>query len=234
MVKDEHFVPEMGLEIGPYLERADVTAVHHLIRYLWALECLANLGEPRAVLDVACGSGYGAYAIARRFPGARVVGVDYDAAAVAAAAGAHDLPNLEFRHGDVMRWDATIGPESFQCVVTFDTIEHVPHREIMLQNVVEHLEADGVVLLSTPCGRDEDNLTPEWAAHRIEYSARSLFDFLSRYFQTVCRPEGGDLPHLEVFDRLRGTGVNYWLKLNPVLCRGPVRVANPYAAPPGG
>jgi SAM-dependent methyltransferase len=243
VVKDEHFVPEAGLDLAPYLDRQDVGGVHHLIRYLWALECLSDeggdegnpgsgpKGDPVTVLDVACGSGYGAHEIARRFPTSRVVGADYDAPAVEEAARTFALPNLEFRVGDLMRWDETIGPGSFRCVVTFDTIEHVPHRELMLQNLVDHLDDDGLVLLSTPCGRDENNLTPDWHAHRIEYSSRSLYDFLRRYFRVVTRPEDPEFPHRDVFDRLRGTGVNYWLKMNPVLCRGPVRIDNPYPGP---
>ena len=158
----------------------------------------------------------------------RITGIDYDEEAVRFARENYGLGNLEFRQGDVMRWCDTIGSERFHCVVTFDTIEHVPHREVMLQNLVEHLHDDGTVLLSTPCGRDENNLSPEWEAHRIEYSARSLYDFLRRYFRTVARPEEPHFPHAGVFDRLKGSGVNYWLKLNPVVCRQPVRIENPY------
>jgi len=227
VITEQHFVPEMGLDLAPYLARQDIAGVHHLIRYLWAVECLADLA-PRSVLDVACGAGYGTHAIAQRFPRARVLGIDYDEQAVRLARENYRLGNLEFRRGDVMRWGDTIGPERVHCVVTFDTIEHVPHREVMLQNLVEHLHDDGTVLLSTPCGRDENNLSPEWEAHRIEYSARSLYDFLRRYFRTVSRPEEPHFPHAGVFDRLKGTGVNYWLKLNPVVCRQPVRIDNPY------
>ena len=55
MVIDEHFVPAHGLDIAPYAAAGDVGAVHHLIRYAWALECLADLPDLTAhgVLDVA-------------------------------------------------------------------------------------------------------------------------------------------------------------------------------------
>jgi len=230
VVVEEHFVPVKGLDIAPYAAAGDVGAVHHLIRYAWALECLADLRDLAAhgVVDVACGAGYGSHAIAQRFPRARVVAVDYDRTAVDFARENYRLPNLEFRHGDVTRWDETIGREAFGCVVSFDTIEHVSHREIMMQNLVNHLRDDGALLLSTPCGGDVNNLSPQWVHHKIEYAASSLFDFVSRYFRTVLRPDDGSLPHREVFDRLNGTGITYLLKMNPLLCRGPVKVPDPY------
>ena len=234
MVVEEHFVPVQGLDLAPYAAAGDVGAVHHLIRYAWALECLADVPDLMAhgLVDVACGAGYGSHAIAKRFPRVRVVGVDYDEKAVHFARQNYRLPNLEYRHGDVTRWGETIGGESYGCVVSFDTIEHVAHREIMMQNLVNHLRDDGALLLSTPCGGDVNNLSPEWEHHRIEYAAYSLFDFVSRYFRTVLRPDDGSLPHREVFDRLDGTGISYLLKMNPLLCRGPVKVPNPYRSHP--
>jgi 2-polyprenyl-3-methyl-5-hydroxy-6-metoxy-1,4-benzoquinol methylase len=228
MIVDEHFVPKDGLDLEPYLRAKNTTAVHHLIRYLWAERCLADIKGLESVLDVACGSGYGSFVLSKRFPGARVVGADYDPGAVEVASSLYSAPNLEYRVGDVTRWDETIGPDVVDAVVSFDTIEHVIHRDIMMESTVKHLRDDGVLLLSTPCGRDVNNLKPGWEHHRIEYSSASLYDFVSRYFQEILRPDDGAVPHLNVFDVLQGSGVHYWLKMNPVLCRGPIRVVNPY------
>lgn len=230
MVTDEHFVPVQGLELQPYLDAGDVTAVHHLIRYQWAIACIAELGAQRArgILDVACGAGYGSFEVGRRFPDVQVTGADYDERAIDLARKTYSLPNLEFRHADVTRWGETLGDHCYGCVVSFDTIEHVMHREIMMENLVRHLHPDGVLLLSTPCGSDVNELRPGWEHHRIEYSAASLYDFVRRYFETVLRPDAGALPHVEVFERLRGSGIDYLLRMNPVLCRDPLRIANPY------
>jgi hypothetical protein len=51
---------------------------------------------------------------------------------------------------------------------------------------------------------------------------------LRRYFSEVLRPDDGALPHLEVFERLRVTPVSYLLRMNPVACRGPIVIENPY------
>jgi 2-polyprenyl-3-methyl-5-hydroxy-6-metoxy-1,4-benzoquinol methylase len=232
VIVNEHFVPTLGLDLEPYLACGDVNGAQHLIRYRWAIETLAERAPLTSLLDLGCGNGYGCYAIARRFPRLRVVGVDRDEQAIDAGRRSYPLPNLELRVGDARRWEATLGDDHFDCVVSFDSIEHVEHRELYLEGVVEHLTPAGCLMLSTPCGWPANVLAPDWPAHKIEYSAPSLYDLLARYFRTIRRPEDGSLPKLEVFELLAGTGIPYLLLLNPVLCEQPVRILSPYRSPP--
>lgn len=227
-VEDEHYVPAKGFELESYLQAGDADGVHHLIRYLWARECALDEPRPSAILDLACGSGYGAHLLAASLPQATVVGADYDPKAIRKANSKYSCGNLSFRVGDAVRWEETIGDDAFDLIVSFDTLEHVTHREIMLENLVAHLKSSGRLLLSTPCGGDTVISVPSWEHHKIEYSAGSLYDFLRRYFSEILRPDDGTLPHLEVFDRLRGTAVSYLLRMNPVVCRRPVLIKNPY------
>jgi len=220
-------VPSCGLTLDEYITAGDTCGSHHVSKYTWATLVLRE-AAPTRVLDVACGSGYGSYMIARALPDTRVMGVDYDMGAVREAATAYASPNLEFRVGDATRWEDTIGEGLFDCIVSFDTIEHVNHRDIMMRHLVEHLAADGMLLFSTPCGALDDDLAPGWPAHKIEYSTASLFDMLSRYFGTILRPDDDSLPHREVFDAINDSGIEYLLKLNPVICRDPIVIANPY------
>jgi SAM-dependent methyltransferase len=226
-VVDEHFVPGGDTDLLSAIRLGDFNAVHHLIRYDWAARCLEDW-PVSSVLDLATGSGYGAHTMAGRIPSARVTGVDYDADAIREARQRYSRPNLEFQSGDGTRWRQTIGPRKYDVIVSFDMIEHVAHREILMENVVNHLEPQGALLLSTPCGWDETNLQPDWHPHKLEYSAASLFDFLRRYFSTIVRPEESGFPHLEVFDQLANGPVTYFLRMNPVVCRGPLVLANPY------
>jgi 2-polyprenyl-3-methyl-5-hydroxy-6-metoxy-1,4-benzoquinol methylase len=228
MIHNEHFVPMRGDDIQVYLKRNHRTAVHHLLRYIWASKVLSDFGEQGCVLDMASGSGYGTNLMAREHPGIQFTGVDYDPAAVKAAGRSYHLPNLQYRLGDGLRWEETLGAQKYDTVISFDTLEHVPHREILLENLVNHLPPDGRLLLSTPCGHDVNRLRPRWAGHQIEFSSGSLYDFLSRYFRTIIRPDDGELPHLEVFDLLKGSEVIYNLKMNPVMCRQPITIETPY------
>ncbi len=228
MVVNEHFVPARGLEIGPYLARGDRTAVHHLLRYQWAVATLADHPAPQRILDMACGSGYGTASIAAHFAGSSVLGADYDPTGIGYAQEHYRLMNLAFVQADAHKWEESLGNERFDCVVSFDTLEHSAHRDIFMENLVRHLNPGGWLLFSTPCGSDTNDLRPRWLHHAIEYSTASLYDFLRRYFRVVQRPEEKDFPHREVFDQLVGSKVDYLLRLNPVLCREPIHIANPY------
>jgi 2-polyprenyl-3-methyl-5-hydroxy-6-metoxy-1,4-benzoquinol methylase len=224
---DEHFVPGRGANLRDAIRAGDQDAVHHLIRYEWAARCLADW-PVKSILDLASGNGYGAFNLAARVPSTKVTGVDYDAKAVEQARARYALPNLGYRTGDATRWGETIGPERFDAIVSFDMIEHVVHREIMMESLVGHLAPGGALLLSTPCGHLETVVRPVWVHHRIEYSLGSLYDFLHRYFEVVIEPDDREFPHRDVFDLLSEGPVTYFLKMNPVVCRKPIVIESPY------
>lgn len=223
LIEDEHFVPEDGLTLEDYFEKREKTPVHHLIRYRWAEAVIANLNLSGPVLDVACGAGYGSYALATHFPDLDVVGADYDDKAVEFARDRYVAPNLRYVKLDVTRWPDEKQQQQFGCIVSFDTIEHIDHREAMMQNLVEHLSQEGALLLSTPV-RSKSILNPAWEHHKIEFSRRSLYDFLRRYFGEVMAPDFGTMPCKEVFEPLNRDSVFYTLKMNPLVCRRPIRI----------
>jgi SAM-dependent methyltransferase len=226
---DEHFVPELGMNLESYLKIGHRNGVHHLIRYLWSIEVIKRYrGRIKSVLDIACGAGYGSYLIAKEFPKIQITGADYDAEAIKFAQKNYVLTNLKYIQGDAVRWDETMGSDIYECIISFDTLEHVLHREIMMQNLVNHLKRSGFLLFSTPSGGNLI-LQPEWEHHQLEYSAATLYDFMHRYFRTIRRPDSlPSIPCIKVFDRLEGSEVRYFLKMNPLLCKHPVHVRNPY------
>jgi len=224
-IKNEYFVPDESMTLEDYLSCGERTPVHHIIRYEWAEAVLAHLDISGTVLDMACGAGYGAYRIAQRFPKLQVVGADYDAEAISFASSEYSAPNLSFMQANVEKWDETLGGvRNFNCIISFDTIEHVEHREIMMQGLVEHMEPEGVLLLSTPV-RSENVLNPGWEHHKIEFSRRALYDFLRRYFEEVLAPDFNTMPCQEGFSRVNRDEQVYLLKMNPLLCRHPIRIS---------
>lgn len=234
MTTNEHFSPSSGTELEAYVRAGDVMGAHHLARYLWLVDALATLPNISSVLDAGCGAGYGSYLIASRFPKIHVTAVDFDANAIHEAESAFSSPNLTFRVGDLMRWQEGIGDQLFDLVVSFDSIEHIPHREITLQHIVDHLSHRGRLVLSTPCGAPENNLTPGWSAHKIEYGTAGLYDLLRRYFRIIRRPDNLTLPVPQVFVALNASGIPYLNRLNPVICESPIRPWNPYRAHSNG
>lgn len=94
---------------------------HHLTRY--ADFFVERIGEDERVLDIGCGYGEVARAIARARPRAVVRGIDIEAPLIRQAEAADNPPNLTFAAGD-----ATVAlPEG-------------PWTAVVFSNVLEHLE----------------------------------------------------------------------------------------------
>lgn len=223
----EFFEPRLGLDLAPYIAAEDQQGIHHLGRYHWALQVLED-HEPGRVLDVACGSGYGSFLIAERLSDSQVLGADYDQRAVDYAMSRYARPNLSYGQGNVVTWQLTRSEVAeplgtFDAIVSFDTLEHLLHREIALMRIVENLSADGVFLFSTPC-TFSNKLFPDWSHHKIEYGFDDLRNLLGRFFGKVLAPEDGNLPHIEFWnDVINKDKPRYWNRMNPVVCLEPIR-----------
>src|SRR5256885_10726930 len=103
----ERFLPECTGEIW----------AEHWHRYLFA----ATFAASKDVLDAACGEGYGSSWLARH--ARSVIGLDLDAPTVAHARATYPTPNLRFETGSVV---AMPFPDaSFDCAVSFETLEHL-------------------------------------------------------------------------------------------------------------
>lgn len=115
----------------------------HVARYEFALRWLTGNDH---VLETACGAGYGTQLIASR--SRHVVATDYSPIALEHARKHFFAPNVTFNLMDCNHWTAP--PESFDCIVSFEVLEHLPDQVAYLQNCLQSLRAGGMLLLSTP------------------------------------------------------------------------------------
>jgi len=153
----------------------------HEARYQLA----SRLTQGALVLDIAAGSGYGSYALATQ--GAkRVVGVELDSAAVAAAQSKFIAPNLEYRQGS---GDDLSGlGEIFDTIVSFETIEHINQDRRFLEELDCHLAPGGTLIISTP-NRHISNPgkslmdKPENPFHVREYTREEFRALLAEQFE---------------------------------------------------
>ena len=140
----ERFLPECTGEIW----------AEHWHRYLFAAGRVAGLD----VLDVACGEGYGSSLLAKHAKS--VTGVDIDADTVARARSKYRAPGLRFEAGSVSR--LPLPDASFDCVVSFETLEHLTEQEEMLAELRRVLRPEGFIVISTP--------------NKVEYSEKRDFN----------------------------------------------------------
>ncbi|MGA1864124.1 MAG: class I SAM-dependent methyltransferase, partial [bacterium] len=121
----------------------------HETRYNWVLEqCdLAN----KIILDFGCGSGYGAYMLAKRAQ--LVLGVDYSQRAINYAIRRYQLKNLKFINIDACSKDVVhlLGEHSFDFVISFDVIEHIERYFDYIENILSLMVEFCLSLNSSLC-----------------------------------------------------------------------------------
>lgn len=139
----ERFLPECTGEIW----------VEHWHRYLFAARYVAG----KDVLDAACGEGYGAALLSRH--ARNVTGLDLDKPTIAAARAKYQAPGLRFETGSVA--DMPFADASFDCAVSFETLEHLAEQQATLSELRRVLRPDGILIISTP--------------NRVEYSDNRAF-----------------------------------------------------------
>src|SRR5512141_2103183 len=110
----ERFLPECTGEIW----------AEHWHRYVFAAQHVAG----KDVLDAACGEGYGAAWLARHAKS--VIGLDIDLPTVVAARAKYPVPGLRFEAGSVAAMP--FADASFDCAVSFETLEHLAEQQEML------------------------------------------------------------------------------------------------------
>lgn len=115
----------------------------HLFRYELASRYVRGL----KVLDAACGAGYGS-SLLKRAGAAEVIGVDVDAESVNLAERDYGGEGIRFEKGDVLK--LPFADESYDAVVSFETIEHVDDGSAWIRESARVLKPGGLFIVSTP------------------------------------------------------------------------------------
>jgi SAM-dependent methyltransferase len=158
-------------------------------RHLAVYEWIAARVPGAAVLDMACGEGYGSAVLART--AASVLGVDGNPEAFEHARLRYTRPGLSFEWGAVESFGS---PRTFDAVVFLQTIEHVVDPSAVLAHFRGLLRPGGVAYVSTP---NVLTLAPPGASksdnpwHLREYRAQE--------FAALCRGTFGHVEMLGLF-----------------------------------
>lgn len=119
----------------------------HINRYKFAAEVLKD-HQPKFILDLACGIGYGSALLASSLDNAEVCGVDIDKGAIAYANQFYRRKNNKFILADARA--ISIENNSIDAIVSFETIEHIDFDEELISKFYNLLSLNGVLIISTP------------------------------------------------------------------------------------
>jgi len=139
----------------------------HIQRYLFACSHLRG----STVLDIACGVGYGTYALAEHCPNlAQAHGVDISASAVAYAETNYRDPRIQYFCEDAFRFR---GLGAYDTIVSLETVEHVAEPRAFLSHLNSLLRPGGVLIASVPTTPSMDG-NPHHLSDFTEKSIRRL------------------------------------------------------------
>ena len=147
----------------------------HVARYRFAKDFVRG----KRVLDIACGEGYGAAALAKA-GAASVVGIDVSPDVCEHARRKY---GLDARTGDAQA--IPLPDRSIDVVVSFETIEHVDDPAAFCAECARVLVPDGTLIVSTPNRPVYSGEGPTEPVPSVEFDEEEFVDLLRSRFQ--CR-----------------------------------------------
>lgn len=120
-------------------------AAIHIARYAF----VKSLCSGKRILDIACGEGYGSRLMID-WGAEAVEGVDISSEAVAHARKAFGGEKVNFTQHAAESVDALFEPQSFDLIVSFETVEHVEDPAAFLNAIKRLVKPGGMIVVSCP------------------------------------------------------------------------------------
>ncbi|MFD1211480.1 trans-aconitate 2-methyltransferase [Arthrobacter sp. GCM10027362] len=155
--------------------------------------------EPRLVVDLGCGPGNLTATLARRWPGAHVIGLDSSGEMVRQARRARGEPNLEFIEGDIAGWTP---PRGLDVLISNAALHWVPGHLAMMRRWLQQLQPGAWLAVQVPDNFDAPSHalmraladSPRWSARlagvlRHDNTVGSVLDYLRLLLEEGCEAQ---------------------------------------------
>ena len=150
---------------------------NHIGRYNFAIN-QRNFEEKLNILDAACGVGYGSNYLSRKL-NCSVTAIDRSTEALKIANALFNASNINFLEDDCHTLASAASNGPYDVIVSFETLEHLPHPEKFLESCFQNLKVNGDLIISTPnqlISSPNGNLT--WEYHEKEYTPAEFMEIL--------------------------------------------------------
>jgi trans-aconitate 2-methyltransferase len=154
-----------------------------------------DAADPGYVADLGCGPGHLTAVLARRWPGATVIGVDNSAEMIATATGevAPELANLGFELGDVRDWRAGRPVDVLVCNAV---LQWVPDHRPLLLDWADGLAPGGWLAFQLPGNFDQPShaivrelaQSPRWRGPLADAELNRQAEDPAGYLELLARP----------------------------------------------
>ena len=152
-----------------------ITDFDHQQRYDWACDFVKN----KTVLDIACGCGKGSFILADKGEAKSVLGCDIEEEAVRYSSIKYKKSNLSYEVQNAVQFNSK---ELFDVIISFETIEHISETDLFLNSIYDHLNDNGIFIVSTPIAAIEEDLKPKNIYHVIEWGFKKFQEVVSKKF----------------------------------------------------
>jgi len=156
-------------------------------RFTEALKML----EGKDILDVGCASGSISKYIAQM--GYKVYGIDTLESSIEIANEFFSNPNATYELRDMIK--QPFAENSFDCILFFETIEHVENPAQFLREFHRILRPNGCLILSTPNAASLKNML-----YALSYRKRLKREIISKEIKTEQKRTGTQLEHIYNWD----------------------------------
>ncbi len=165
----ERLIPENNIGQAFYYE--------HLTRYNFATQ----FSKSKTVLDIACGTGYGSQLLSTKGEAIKVIGIDISKNAIEFSKKYYQEDNINFLIDDAQTLTSQ-SDDSFDLIVSFETIEHINYPEKFIKQTKRLLKKDGILIISTP----NANTYPKGNKYHInEQSPNEFRSLLKKYYKNI-------------------------------------------------